>query len=66
MIEELRIEHLGVIAAASVRPGPGFTALGGRFGSGGIGGRGFSSRGRRSSRRCTGCDQPGQQHDNDE
>ena len=30
MIEELRIEHLGVIAAASVRPGAGFTALTGQ------------------------------------
>ncbi|HRY11066.1 MAG: DNA repair protein RecN [Actinobacteria bacterium] len=34
MIEELRIEHLGVIAAASVRPGPGFTALTGETGAG--------------------------------
>lgn len=34
MIEELRIEHLGVIAAASVRPGAGFTALTGETGAG--------------------------------
>lgn len=34
MIEELRIEHLGVIAAASVQPGPGFTALTGETGAG--------------------------------
>lgn len=34
MIEELRIEHLGVIASATVRPGPGFTALTGETGAG--------------------------------
>ena len=34
MIEELRIEHLGVISAASVRPGAGFTALTGETGAG--------------------------------
>ncbi len=34
MIEELRIEHLGVIAAASIRPGRGFTALTGETGAG--------------------------------
>jgi DNA repair protein RecN (Recombination protein N) len=34
MIEELRIEHLGVIAAASIRPGSGFTALTGETGAG--------------------------------
>ena len=34
MIAELRIEHLGVIASATVRPGPGFTALTGETGAG--------------------------------
>lgn len=34
MIGELRIENLGVIAAACVQPGPGFTALTGETGAG--------------------------------
>jgi DNA repair protein RecN (Recombination protein N) len=34
VITELRIQHLGVIAAATVAPGPGFTALTGETGAG--------------------------------
>ena len=34
MISELRIQNLGVIAAATVAPGPGFTALTGETGAG--------------------------------
>ncbi|HPE12593.1 MAG: DNA repair protein RecN [Actinobacteria bacterium] len=34
MISELRIENLGVITSACVRPGPGFTALTGETGAG--------------------------------
>ena len=34
MISELRIQHLGVIASATVAPGPGFTALTGETGAG--------------------------------
>jgi DNA repair protein RecN (Recombination protein N) len=34
VITELRIQNLGVIAAASVQPGPGFTALTGETGAG--------------------------------